>query len=61
MSKYLKHHLKLGIRLLQTCEFSQKLGVSLLFEYIGLQVDVPDSIDKSNPPTVETEPQYNYF
>ena len=31
-----KHHLKLGNRLLQTCEFSQKLGVSLLFEYIGL-------------------------
>ena len=43
MSKYLKHHLKFGNRLLQTCEFSQKLGVSLLFEYIGLQVDVPDS------------------
>ena len=43
MSKYLKHHLKLGNRLLQTCEFSQKLGVSLLFEYIGLQVDVSDS------------------
>ena len=33
----------LGNRLLQTCEFSRKLGVSLLFEYIDLQVDVPDS------------------
>ena len=43
VSKYLKHHLKLGNRLLQICEFSQKLGVSLLFKYIGLQVDVPDS------------------
>ena len=45
MSKYFKHHLKLRDRLLQTCEFSQKLGVSLLFEYIGMQVDnfVPDS------------------
>ena len=35
--------LKLGNILLQTCECSQKLGVSLLFEYIELQVDVPDS------------------
>ena len=61
MSKYLKHHLKLGNRLLQTCEFSQILGVSLLFEYIGLQVDVPDSDRESNPPTVEAEPQFNYF
>ena len=43
VSKYLKHHLKLGNRLIQTCELSQKVGVSLLFEYIGLQVDVPDS------------------
>ena len=43
MGKYLKHHLKSGNRLLHTCEFSQKLGVSLLFEYIGLHVDVPDS------------------
>ena len=43
MSKYLKHHLKLGKRLLQTCEFSRKLGVSLLYEYIHLQMDVPDS------------------
>ena len=63
MSKYLKHQLKLGNRLLQTCEFSRKLGVSLLFEYIDLQVDVPDSDrnQTSNPPIVETEPQYNYF
>ena len=30
MSKYLKHHLKLGNRLFQTCEFSQKLGASIL-------------------------------
>ena len=44
MSKYLKHHLKIGNRLRQTCEFLQKFGVSLLFEYIGLQVDVPDSV-----------------
>ena len=43
MSKYLKHHFNLGNRLLQTCELSEKLSASLLFEYIGLHVDVPDS------------------
>ena len=35
--------LELGNRLFQTCEFSQKVDGSLLFEYIGLQVIVPDS------------------
>ena len=47
MSKYLKHHLKLGNRQLQTCEFSQKLGVSLLLQYIGLHVDVSYSDRKT--------------
>ena len=37
------HHFKIRNRLLQTLEFSQELAMSLLFEYIGLQVDVPDS------------------
>ena len=49
------YHLKLGNILLQTCEFSQKFGVSLLFEYIGLEVDVPNS-EKQKSNMVEMVP-----